>query len=141
MLISSGQARPGQTFDVICGLSGVEQEMIAQDMTLQYDSASLEFVGAQSLDENFYQIVDYTETDGELRFLGVHLGEGQQDPNAELMGITFRVKANAEPGCIQLSVTRLIAADSEGVPGIAHGVHVLEQGDFFFRLLTNVHVY
>lgn len=115
VLRGSGQVKPGATFEVIYGLSGVGRELMAQDITFHYDSERLEFVTAQSLDEAGYIIVNSKESAGEIRFLAVHMGERQQHPDADLMKLVFRVKADAGQGSARIAVDRLITADRTGL--------------------------
>lgn len=41
--------QPGQTFDIVYGLSGVNADVIAEDITIEFDHSKVEFVSAKSL--------------------------------------------------------------------------------------------
>ncbi|GBF77428.1 hypothetical protein PA598K_05980 [Paenibacillus sp. 598K] len=108
--------RPGQALDLSYGLNGVEQEVLAQDITIAYDPAKLEYVEIVSKDEDKFLVVDTKEdaATGTIRFLAVHLGDAQTDPNGSLADVVFNVKGDAAGGTTTIPITRAVIADSQG---------------------------
>lgn len=121
---------PGQMFDVTYGLSGVDTNVFAQDLTITYDNDQLELAAPPaSMDEGKFVIVDYkADTPGTIRILGVHLGDRQSDSNAELIKLSFRAKGNAHAGLTNVEVTKLVVADGDGTetvqPGAVHSIQI-----------------
>lgn len=110
----TGVVAPGGEATFQFGLKN-SQEVLAQDITFQYDAGQLEYIDAESLDENKLQIVATDEeTVGEARMLAVHLGAAQSDPNGDLLTVKFRAKANATASVSQIAVN-VITANGTGV--------------------------
>lgn len=114
VLVGPGLASAGSTFEVVYGLGGIERPWSAQDMTFTYDPARLEFISAQSIDEDKIKIADYREKGNEIRVLIVQLGDSPSYRNGELLKLTFKVKDDAAAGQADIAVSKLIAADSKG---------------------------
>src|SRR5690606_25588365 len=99
-------------------------------VTITYDADKLELAAApMATDGANFVIVDYkTEPAGTLRVLGVHFGEGQSNPNTDLMKLSLRAKENAPEGPTNVEVTRLVTADETGAEtdrlGTVHVVHI-----------------
>ncbi|TXK84422.1 hypothetical protein FU659_09275 [Paenibacillus sp. N3.4] len=64
----------GGTFDLTYGLIHVRDGIFAQDVTISFDSAKVQFLSAESLRSSFV-IVETKVTDGKVRILAVSLGE------------------------------------------------------------------
>lgn len=104
----------GQDFDVIYGLQGLNQEVYAQDITIEYDADKLELNGdVVSVDADKFVIVETDEQEGSIRILGIHLNDSVNDPNQDLIKLSFTAKATA--GIANIEVTQLLLADGEGV--------------------------
>ncbi|WP_179090149.1 GDSL-type esterase/lipase family protein [Paenibacillus sp. FSL H8-0548] len=104
----------GQAFDLTYSLRKVTTEVLAQEVTFSFDSEKLEFVSAESLNnEKYAVIVDTKESVGEAHLLIVYLDRAQSNPNEDLLTLKFRARAAA--GDAKIDVSQLITADSNGV--------------------------
>lgn len=130
----------GGSFDLVYGLGHVQGNVLAQDVTITYDADKLELAAPPvSIDEAKFVIVDYkTETVGTLRILGVHLGAGQTNPNADLIKLSFRAKENAPAGLTNIEVARLVTADSAGTETVLAGTVHTVQIDVIDKAALNV---
>ncbi|OBR65877.1 hypothetical protein A7K91_18050 [Paenibacillus oryzae] len=108
--------RAGQSLGLTYALNGIQQEVLAQDITMAYDPAKLEYVGIVSKDESKFIVADTKENaeEGTIRFLAVQLGAAQADPNGLLADVMFKTKDNAANGITSIPITRAIIADSQG---------------------------
>ncbi|TYP78982.1 pectinesterase family protein [Paenibacillus methanolicus] len=105
----------GAAFDLGYGLASVEEDVLAQDIGVTFDADQFEFVGVVSVDESKFVVVDHAQSQpGNLRILGVHVGEGQTTPNGKLLKLTFKVRASAVQGN-QTIAFDLTKATGEGV--------------------------
>ncbi|MFS0726539.1 LamG-like jellyroll fold domain-containing protein [Paenibacillus sp. 1P07SE] len=112
--------RPGQSLDVIYGLRGVQHNVLAQDITIQYDADKLDAVGSPlSLNSDNFLVVDYVEEAGSTRILGIHLGDLQTKPNQDVMKLKYQAKDIV--GMANVRVSNLILADESGVESGAGG--------------------
>jgi GH35 family endo-1,4-beta-xylanase len=120
----------GGSFDLVYGLSHVQGNVLAQDVTITYDAEKLELTAPPvSTDEAKFVVADYkTEPAGTLRILGVHLGAGQTNPNADLIQLSFRAREHAPAGLTNVEVARLVTADGAGAEtdrdGTVHTVRI-----------------
>ena len=126
----------GQQFDVAYGLQNLNQEVYAQDITINYDKDKLELVGQPvSVNAEKFVVVDTNSQEGSIRILGVHKNESVNNPNQDLIKLTFKAKSTA--GVANIEVTNLVLADGEGVEaeidGDTHTVVIrklVQAGDF-----------
>jgi pimeloyl-ACP methyl ester carboxylesterase len=106
--------QPGQQFDVTYGLQHVKKNVYAQDVTIQYDADKLELTGQPiSLDSENFKIVDTDEQEGIIRILSIHLNDSVNNPNKDLIKLSFKAKETA--GVSNIEVSLLVLADDEGV--------------------------
>ncbi|WP_223285068.1 cohesin domain-containing protein [Paenibacillus sp. PL91] len=128
VLKGTDAVQPGQQVEIVFGLRGAAEDVMAQDMTLIFDDSKLAFVSAHSLDNEAFTIADYKQTAGKIRFLSVHLKETAASRNIDYMKLTFKAKDDAAVGITNVAVTELIAADSLGVEtmlqGASHGIQI-----------------
>ncbi|THF74317.1 endo-1,4-beta-xylanase [Cohnella fermenti] len=128
-LTGTDHAPAGGSFDLVYGLSHVQGDVLAQDVTITYDADKLELVAPPvSTDESQFLVVDYkAEPVGTLRIVGIHLGEGPNNPNAGLIKLSFRAKEHAPAGLTNIEVTRLVTADGAGKETVQAGtVHTVQ---------------
>lgn len=128
-LSGTDSAAAGQSFDILYGLSQVDEEVFAQDITIRYDADKLELASApESTDESIFVIADYKQSPGEIRIIGVHLGAGQLDPNQDWIKLSFRAKSDAAAGIANIKATNLAVADSYGAErtlnDVTHAVQI-----------------
>ncbi|MFD0616118.1 LamG-like jellyroll fold domain-containing protein [Paenibacillus sp. GCM10027629] len=126
------QVAPGQTFDLTMGLSGVTesvyQQIYAQDLTLQYDPAKLQFDSATSLRDEF-EVIDHKEiVPGKIRIVAASVG-GKQGVSAEgdLLKFKFTVKSGPADNTT-VSVDDVAIANGEGnellMNGSSHALQI-----------------
>lgn len=120
--------QPGQNIEIVFGLKGAGEDVMAQDMTLVFDETKLAFISAIPLDEGNFAIADFKQAAGKIRFLSVHLQEPPADRNIDHLKITFKVKENAADGIANVAVSELITASGNGVEttlqGASHGIQI-----------------
>ncbi|MFS0722976.1 cohesin domain-containing protein [Paenibacillus sp. 1P07SE] len=116
----------GQQFEVIYGLKGIEHDVYAQDITIAYDTDKLELAGAPvSVNSNIFVIAGTEEQAGSIRILGIHVGESVDQPNQNLIKLSFRAKNTT--GVTDIQVSQLVIADGEGVESVVDGdTHIVE---------------
>ncbi|OMF38385.1 hypothetical protein BK133_02360 [Paenibacillus sp. FSL H8-0548] len=115
-LTGSESVTAGLNVDLTYGLKNTNKEIIAQDVTISYDSSKLEFVPDPiSLNEDRFVVADYENSPGHIRILGVHLEDYQVSPNKELMKLTFHALPDASAGSTSITVSNVIVADGNGV--------------------------
>nr|WP_309492336.1 cohesin domain-containing protein [Paenibacillus sp. CGMCC 1.16610] len=108
---------PGQSFNVTYGLNHVSSEVVAEDIMIDVDTNKLDLNNTPpvSLDENTFKIVDYKQTPGKLRILGVHFGDKQTRPNGPLFTISLTAKSSVQSGVGTAAVSALTVANGEGI--------------------------
>lgn len=111
-LDSNPLTSPGSTVAITFG-GDWSHDVIAQDITITYDSDKLEFISADSLNDETFSIVGIDDTKaGTIRLLGVHLGEGQNDPNGYLLQLKLSVIADAANGSTAITAIATVADHS-----------------------------
>ncbi|WP_187274109.1 cohesin domain-containing protein [Paenibacillus sp. N3.4] len=106
----------GESFDLIYGLSHVAGGIYAQDVTLTYDPAKLEFDSAVSLKDNAVVVVDISKQPGKVRILLATLGE--EHANAaygDLIKLHWKVKPTVQPGPVEILLQHVIVSNGSGV--------------------------
>ncbi|WP_068651736.1 discoidin domain-containing protein [Paenibacillus antarcticus] len=81
---------PGQEFDLTYALSGISQDVFAQDLTFAYDANQLDFVSADSLLQGF-EVVGASTTEGQVHLVAVNIGANHQ-ANGDWLKLKFRAK-------------------------------------------------
>lgn len=119
---------PGQGFDIIYGLQGVEGDVLAQDITITYDTEKVEYIPAPTtLNANKFTVIDYEVTPGEIRILGGYLGDVPVDHNGDLMKVSFRAKNNIMDETAKFEISELMIGDTVGetsLPGVQIEVQI-----------------
>ncbi|WP_419872797.1 family 78 glycoside hydrolase catalytic domain [Candidatus Pristimantibacillus sp. PTI5] len=115
-----------QQFELTYGLVTDVENITAQDITITYDAEKLELLAPPtSADETVFAIAGYEHEPGTIRIVGAHLNGGLERTDAGLVKLNFKAK-NAVSGIAAVSVTNLIAADSQGneieITGRTHNV-------------------
>jgi len=125
------EANAGLSMDIQYGLANVSgQDVLAQDITITFDPAKLDFVSIKSVDEARFIIVGQKIDieNGIVRFLGVHLGDAQGSPNGNLANLQFTSKSTANAGITNIPITNAIIADGQGhektIAGSTHSVQI-----------------
>ncbi|MCY9665675.1 cohesin domain-containing protein [Paenibacillus alginolyticus] len=113
------QVNQGQNFNVTMGLTGftqsVYQQVYAQDLTLHYDPANLQFNSVTSLKDGF-QVIDQKEAvPGQVRILVSSVGANQGVlAQGDLLTIKFTAKPVTQATFTTISVSNVIIANGQG---------------------------
>ncbi|WP_379343746.1 leucine-rich repeat domain-containing protein [Paenibacillus sp. GCM10027629] len=116
------QVTPGQTFDITMGLSDVTQsvyqEMYAQDLTLHYDPAKLQFESVASLKDGF-QVIDKKESvPGQIRVVAASVKTDQGvlgvPAQGNLLSFKFKAKSGDQATNTVVSVDNVVIANGQG---------------------------
>ncbi|NOU70363.1 hypothetical protein GC098_02745 [Paenibacillus sp. LMG 31458] len=107
----------GQTFNLTMGLTGVTQsvyqQVYAQDFTLQYDPASVQFDTVTSLKDGF-QVIDQKETaPGHIRIVAASVG-ANVPAQGDLLAIQFTVKSVIQATNTTISVDHVVIGNAQG---------------------------
>jgi|GEM_PF-288156 Alpha-L-rhamnosidase N-terminal domain./Bacterial alpha-L-rhamnosidase. len=118
--------RDNQQFELTYGLVTNQEDITAQDITISYDADKLDLLAPPvAVDETTFAIAGYELDPGAIRIVGAHLNGGHERSDEGLIKLNFKVK-NAVSGVAAISVTKLIAADSQGneteITGKTHNV-------------------
>ncbi|WP_193726741.1 discoidin domain-containing protein [Paenibacillus guangzhouensis] len=107
----------GRAFNVQVGLSSVTQEVYAQDLSVDFDPGTFEFLSASSLIPGVSIIDKKTTPDGKLRFIVASTGSGYAVTGTRnVLELTFRAKEVAEARVNRvISLTKVMISDAEGV--------------------------
>ncbi|MFD0619081.1 endo-alpha-N-acetylgalactosaminidase family protein [Paenibacillus sp. GCM10027629] len=105
----------GKEFNVQVGLSSVTQGVYAQDLSVEFDPAKLEFLSAKSLIIGVSIIDKKTTPDGKLRFIVASEGPGNAVTGTKnVLELTFKAKEVAEAVNSVISLTKVMISDAEG---------------------------
>ncbi|WP_314587818.1 discoidin domain-containing protein [Paenibacillus terrigena] len=106
----------GKAFNVQVGLSSVTQGVYAQDLSVEFDPAKLEFLSASSLISEVSIIDKKTTPDGKLRFIVASVGPGNAVTGTKnVLELTFKAKEVAEAAVNSvISITKAIISDAAG---------------------------
>ncbi|WP_171629486.1 discoidin domain-containing protein [Paenibacillus plantarum] len=107
----------GQTFNLTMGLTGVTQsvyqQVYAQDFTLQYDPASVNFETVTSLKDGF-RVIDQKETaPGQLRIVAASVGTNVT-AQGDFLAIKFTAKSVAQATNTTISIDHVVIANAQG---------------------------
>ena len=110
-------ATAGKAFNVQVGLSSVTQAVYAQDLSIDFDPSTFEFLSAKSLIPGVSIIDKKTTPDGKLRFIVVSEGPGNAVTGTKhVLELTFKAKEVAEAAVNSvISITKAIISDAAGV--------------------------
>nr|WP_244999149.1 LamG-like jellyroll fold domain-containing protein [Paenibacillus aceris] len=126
------QVAPGQTFNVMMGLSNVTQsvyqQVYGQDLTLHYDPVSLQFNSVKSLKEGF-QVIDQNETvPGQVRIVAASVGSNVY-AQGDMLSFQFTAKSVAQATIMtSISIDNVVIANGQGnelqVGGASHEIQI-----------------
>ncbi|CAH1193143.1 3',5'-cyclic adenosine monophosphate phosphodiesterase CpdA [Paenibacillus allorhizoplanae] len=107
----------GQAFDVTMGLSNVTQsvyqQLKAQDLTLHYDPAKLQFESVTSVKDGF-QVIDQKETAaGQIRIVAASVGANVPS-QGDLLSFKFKAKSLSLATNTTITVGSVLIANGQG---------------------------
>lgn len=109
----SGSVFAGDTFEAVYGLENVKSDIYAQDITISFDPAKVQFLSAESLRDNF-NVVDTKVTGGTARILAASLGEGHAvNTDGPLLKILWRALAQSESTTSSITLSSVVIANGE----------------------------
>ncbi|MFX3635374.1 MAG: family 20 glycosylhydrolase [Candidatus Pristimantibacillus sp.] len=113
-LTAPSTVKYGDNFTVNFGLRNVAESVYAQDVSIQYNSALMEFVSAESLVDGV-SIIESKEGSGSLRLiLASQGGEHGISGDAVIAAINFKAKQAEEPATGIISVNHASIGDGDG---------------------------
>ncbi|WP_236284313.1 glycoside hydrolase family 2 TIM barrel-domain containing protein [Paenibacillus allorhizoplanae] len=106
----------GQTFDVTMGLSNVTQsvyqQLKAQDLTLHYDPAKLQFESVTSVTDGF-QVYQKETVPGQIRIVAASVG-AKVSSQGDMFSIKFTAKSLSQTSKSTISVESVVIANEQG---------------------------
>lgn len=91
VLDGDSTAQPGAAFTVSISISGAEQQIHAEDITLIYDSDIFEYISAEAADENIRIVKEDKAADGKVRLIAANIG-GVSGNDSHILELSFRVR-------------------------------------------------
>ncbi|UJF36405.1 carbohydrate-binding protein [Paenibacillus hexagrammi] len=113
VLQGPAEASKGADFDLDYTLSGLDQNIYAQDLTFTYDPSQLEFVSAESVNPDEVVIVDKAQKQGEIRFLVATVGQNAR-LEGSLLKLHWKVKSDTQAALSMISLSQALIADEAG---------------------------
>lgn len=114
-LTGPDEVKAGETFTVQFGLNHLANQIYAQDITISYDDAVMEFVSAKSLVEGVQLLKTVASEPGKLRLILASAGaEHAVTGDAQLIELTFTAKNVAEAVSGTVAAAEVIIADGTG---------------------------
>ncbi|MBP1991890.1 cohesin domain-containing protein [Paenibacillus eucommiae] len=105
----------GTTFKVKYGLDSVSQDVYAQDIMLQYDSAVVEFVSAKSIKTGVSLLETVREPAGSLQLILASEGPGNElKGQADIVELTFKAKYVSQVASSEIQITSATLAGGDG---------------------------
>ncbi|TXK80324.1 DUF4073 domain-containing protein [Paenibacillus sp. N3.4] len=131
-LTGSSHVIAGGSFDLAYGLSNVTSNVYAQDITFTYDQNQVEFIAADSVNNQF-QIVDQQLKPGQIRFIAASYG-ATDIRNGDLLVLHWKTKSSITEltnTAINLSNLRITEGDggATNVIGVSHSLQIFASVD------------
>lgn len=129
ILSGTNAIQAGETLELIYGLSGVDGEVYAQDITFTFDQEQLEFMDAVSKNKDFAVVAvsDPAETEGQIRVIAARIGQGV-GVDGEWLTVRWKVKAS-QAAVTVINVSNVVVSsgdDETDIGGAAHSVNISE---------------
>ncbi|WP_049790039.1 glycoside hydrolase family 3 N-terminal domain-containing protein [Paenibacillus sp. JDR-2] len=106
----------GKTFNLNFGLDKVAQNVYAQELTLNFDPAKVDFVDATSLKAGLEIVSKEVKAPGKVRIIFASLGAGNAiNSDGDLLRLQLKAKSNAQIASTDVKLTNIILADGNGV--------------------------
>lgn len=114
-LTGPSTVRTGENFLVQFGLIGVTDAVYAQDIAIDYDAASMEFVSVKSLVEGVQLVETIATTPGQLRFILASEGADHAvEGDALILELGFKAKVLTTAAAGTIEVTDAIVGHANG---------------------------
>lgn len=114
VLAGPEQVQIGESFELTYGLSEGTKLYQAQEVTLQFDPAQVQFEGfVEPSEKEGFIIVEYKLGEGELTFIAVNVSKNPESSNKKLVKLRFKAIApTAENAATSIKVTELQLANA-----------------------------
>ncbi|NIK79560.1 beta-glucosidase [Paenibacillus castaneae] len=129
-LTGDSSVMAGKAFDLNFGLNNVTQNVYAEELTLNFDPAKLDFVDATSLKTGLQVISKEVKAPGKVRIILASLGEGNAiHSDGDLLSLKLKAKSNTQTASTDVKLTNIILADGNGVETpLASATHSISIG-------------
>ncbi|WP_068648807.1 alpha-L-fucosidase [Paenibacillus antarcticus] len=125
-LVGPKFVQAGNPFTVQLGLSNMKRNIYAQDITITYDQAAMDFGSAKSLIEGVSLVETQSSTSGNLRLIIASTGEGHAvTGNVQIVELSFVAKEVAVPLRAKVSSSDVTLADNNGVEEVASAAEMM----------------
>ncbi|NOV03947.1 polysaccharide lyase family 8 super-sandwich domain-containing protein [Paenibacillus planticolens] len=105
----------GEPFNVAFGLKNVTQAALAQDISIEYDANTMDFVSAKSLIDGVSIMETVKQSSGKLRLILVSQGIAHAvSGNAQVVELTFKAKALEQNTTGTITVSKAVLGDAQG---------------------------
>ncbi|MWV44768.1 hypothetical protein GRF59_14200 [Paenibacillus sp. HJL G12] len=106
----------GESFAAKIGFSSLSVAMFAQDIRVEFNPSTFEFISAQSLHEGVQILKTNQEGDGKLRLIAASQGAGHEvSGNAQVMDLTFKAKEVGTATAGSIAITEALLGNAEGI--------------------------
>lgn len=125
-LTGSPSVRQGETFDLNIGFSGLAADIFAQDITLAFDPAKLEFIDLIPLNEN-YSVIEKDAgkaASGEIRILTAILNK-EADRNGHMYIVRMKAKEASASVNATINAAIMIASGDGAEQALESASHQL----------------
>lgn len=100
----------GLPFDLTYGLSHIDQDVYAQDVTIAYDPELLEFVSASEARDDLF-IAGIEEKPGQVRIIIANLDGGKAD--GDVLKLSFKAKSSDSATSATIALSNVVLADGD----------------------------
>lgn len=105
-----------ETFTVKYGLNSVAAEVYAQDISLTYDPAAVEFISAASIKPGVSLLETVTTPAGNIQLILASTGQGNGIVDqGEMVELTFRSKSVSQVTTSEIKISNALLADAQGI--------------------------
>lgn len=118
----------GQEYNLSYGLQDLDTDVLAQDITVQFDKDKLELTGVDTLVDGLSIIEQKVVAPGQVRLILASMGAGSAiNHDAEVLQLSWRVIAD-EAGSTSVALSNITLADPEGaeteLEGVSHSIRI-----------------
>ncbi|UJF31414.1 family 43 glycosylhydrolase [Paenibacillus hexagrammi] len=119
----------GQPFELTYGLSNVDGDVYAEDVTVSYNAEQVEFIGAESLRDHvkIAAVSEQATSQGQVRIIAALIGE-DRTVNGDAIRLNWKAKELASDAAATISLSQVVIADGLGaeteLSGQSHVVQI-----------------
>ncbi|MBP1962786.1 polysaccharide lyase family 8 super-sandwich domain-containing protein [Paenibacillus aceris] len=114
-LTGSSTVATGESFKVAFGLKNLTQAALAQDITIDYDANTMDFVSAKSMIDGVSILDPIKQSPGKLRLIIVSQGTAHAvNSSAQVVELTFKAKVFEQNMTGTIAVSQAVLGDAQG---------------------------